>query len=220
MNGGFDHDLARLLGGGVLLLSFGLLAQRRAGMLIGLYACQAGTLAAAAAWQAWVQGAPELYVTAAVTLAAKTVAIPVALRRVAARLGLAREPESGLGIFGAMAAGVAVVALAALVAPPTTPQRAALFREDLALAMSVALLGVLVMVTRRSALAQVIGFLSMENGLTLAAVGVAGMPLVMALSVAALALALLAFVALVFRTRGHSDSRDALHPDHLPRGGD
>ncbi len=221
MSGGFDYDLAHLLGGSVLLLSFGLLAQRRTGALIGLYAWQAGVLAAAAAWQAWVQGAPELYVTAAVTLAAKAAAIPTALHRIAGRLALARGHEAGLGIFSSMAAGVAVVALAVLVVLPTTPQQAALTREDLALAMSVVLLGVLVMITRRSALGQVIGFMSMENGLVLAAVSVAGMPLVVELSVAVLVLvAFVVFAVFVFRIRGHFDSVDTAHLDRLLHGRD
>lgn len=207
MSGGNGYDLAHLLGGGVLLLSFGLLCQRRAGAMIGLYAWQAGVLAAAAAWQGWVQDAPELAVTAAVTLAAKAVAIPTLLRRFAGRLAPGPRNQAGRdagpGVSASMAAGVAVVALAILVVPPTTPPQAALNHESLALAMSVVLLGVLVMITRRSALGQAVGFLSMENGLVLAAVGAAGMPLVVELSVAALALAVVA--AFVFRVRGHLD---------------
>ena len=38
-------------------------------------------------------------------------------------------------------------------------------REDLAFALSVLLLGLLIMVTRRNAVGQVVGFMSMENGL-------------------------------------------------------
>lgn len=219
--GDLHYDLAHLLGGLVLLLSFGLLYQRRTGALIGLYAWQAGVLAAAAAWQAWVQGAPELYVTAAVTLAAKAVVIPTALRRIADRLALQRGHEAGLGVFASMAAGVAVVALAVLVVLPTTLQQAALTREDLALALSVVLLGVLVMITRRSALGQVIGFMSLENGLILAALSAAGMPLVVELSVAVLVLvAFVVFAVFVFRIRGHFDSLDTAHLDRLMHGRD
>ena len=219
--GVFNYDLAHLLGGVVLLLSFGLLYQRRTAALIGLYAWQAGVLATAAAWQAWVQGAPELYVTAAVTLVAKAVVIPTALRRISNRLALQRGHEAGLGVFASMAGGVAVVALAVLVVLPTTLQQAALTREDLALALSVVLLGVLVMITRRSALGQVIGFMSLENGLILAALSAAGMPLVVELSVAVLVLvAFVVFAVFVFRIRGHFDSLDTAHLDRLMHGRD
>ena len=70
-------------------------------------------------------------------------------------------------------------------------------REDLALALSVVLLGGLMMITRRNAISQVIGLLSLETGLILAAIGVAGMPLVVELSTAAPVL-MLAVVAGVF----------------------
>jgi hypothetical protein len=59
-----------------------------------------------------------------------------------------------------------------------------LAREDLAFALSVVLLGLLMMVTRRNAVSQVVGFMSLENGLVLAATGAKGMPLVVEISVA------------------------------------
>jgi hydrogenase-4 component E len=107
---------------------------------------------------------------------------------------------------------VALVALAILVVLPTTPQSQALTREDLALALSVVLLGLLMMITRTSALTQVIGFLSLENGLILAAVGVAGMPMVVELSVAVLVLlAFIVFGLFFFRIRRQFDSVDVSH---------
>ncbi len=217
--GVLTYDVGHLLGGAVLVLSFGLLYQRRTSAIISLYGLQAMVLAAAAAWQAWVQSAPELYLTAAITLAAKGVLMPAALRRIATRMAIHRGVEAAMGIFPSMAAGVCVVALAVLAVMPTALQSTALTREDLALALSVILLGVLMMITRRSALAQVIGFLSMENGLILAAVGVVGMPLVVELSVAVLVLvAFVVFAGLVFRIRGHFQSLDTGHLDTVLRG--
>jgi hydrogenase-4 component E len=92
---------------------------------------------------------------------------------------------------------VALAGFAMLVVLPATAGQRALAREDLALALSVVLLGGLMMITRRNLISQVIGLLSLENGLILAAVGVAGMPLVMELSTAALVL-MLAVIAGVF----------------------
>ena len=51
-------------------------------------------------------------------------------------------------------------------------------------ALSVVLLGLLMMVTRRNAVSQVVGFMSLENGLVLAATGAKGMPLVVEISIA------------------------------------
>jgi hydrogenase-4 component E len=191
------YDIAHLLGGGVLLLSFVLLYQRRLDAVINAFAVQGALLAAAAAWQGWVQGAPGLYVTAVIAVIAKAVLIPYALHRLVRRFNLQRGVDPALGIGASLIAGVALAGFAMMVVLPATAGQRALAREDLALALSVVLLGGLMMITRRNLISQVIGLLSLENGLILAAVGVAGMPLVMELSTAALVL-MLAVIAGVF----------------------
>ena len=214
--GVLSYDLAHLLGAAVLVLSFVLLYQRRMGAVINTYAAQAWVLAAAAAWQGWSQGAPHLYVTALIALGAKGVAIPLALHNIVRRLRIHRSIDTALGVFPSMAVGVGLVALSIMVVLPTTLSRGALTREDLALALSVVLMGLLMMITRRSALTQVIGFMSLENGLILAAVGVAGMPLVVELSVAVLVLlAFVVFGVFFFRIRERFDSLDVSHLDRV-----
>ncbi len=195
--GQLGYDVAHLLGGGVLLLSFVLLYQRRIGAVINAFAMQGALLALAAAWAAHAQGAPALYVTAVLAMAAKGVLIPLALHGIVRRLDLHRTVETALGIGPSLVAGVALVALSILVVLPATEGVRALARENLALALSVVLLGMLMMISRRNAISQVIGLLSLENGLILAAIGVAGMPLVVELSTAALVL-MIAVVAGVF----------------------
>jgi hydrogenase-4 component E len=67
----------------------------------------------------------------------------------------------------------------------------------------------LMMITRRNAISQVIGLMSLENGLILAAVGVAGMPLVVELSTAALVLVVFIVAGVfVFQIRERFDSVD------------
>jgi hydrogenase-4 component E len=145
---------------------------------------QAGFLAAAAAWQAHIQQAPHLYITAAIALVFKAIVIPLALRRIVFSFRIHRTVETVLGVGPTMIAGVGLVGLAVILVLPLTHQSVALTRDDLALALSVVLLGLLMMITRRNAVTQVVGFMSLENGLILAAVGVAGMPLVVEMSVA------------------------------------
>jgi len=195
--GQLTYDLAHLLGGAVLLLSFVLLYQRRIGAVINAFAMQGALLALAAGWQAHAQGAPGLYLTALLTIAAKGVLIPLALHRLVRELRLHRTVETALGVGPSMVAGVGLVGLAILAVLPATVGVHTLVREDIAFALSVVLLGMLMMITRRNAISQVIGLLSLENGLILAAIGVAGMPLVVELSTAALVL-MVALVAGVF----------------------
>lgn len=212
------YDLAHLLGGLILVLSFALLARRRLPAIITLYGVQAAILAGAAAWQAWVQGTPGLYLTALATLLVKGVAMPIALRRRLGQRDLRSDIDPGLGVFPTLAIGVALVALAALAVLPMTVSAPATTREDLALSLSVVLLGMLMMVTRRTAPGQVVGFLSLENGLILAAIGVSGMPMLVEMSVAALVLAaFLVLVALMRQMRGHFDSVQTVHLDRAMR---
>ncbi|MES2713554.1 MAG: hydrogenase-4 component E [Pseudomonadota bacterium] len=214
MFGNLGYDIAHLLGGGVLLLSFMLLYQRRLAAVINVFAMQGVLVALAAIWQGIVQDAPGLFLTAAIAFAAKAVLIPLALRAVLRRLHMEGSAEPALGIGASMIGGVMLVALAILVVLPATAGTHALAREDLALALSVVLLGMLMMISRRNALAQVIGLMGVENGLLLAAIGAAGMPLVVELSTAALVLMLAvvaAVIALVMRERLESLDTQALH---------
>ena len=214
--GALPYDLAHMLGAGVLVLSFVLLYQQRLVALVHTYAAQAITLAAAAAWQGWAQHEPGLFLTAAIAFAAKGVIIPIALHRVIRQLRITRGVDAALGVFASMALGLGLVVLAILVVLPTTASAQILAREDLGLALSVVLLGLLMMITRRNAISQVIGFMSLENGLILAAVGVAGMPMVVELSVAVLVLvAFFVFGVFFFRLRDRFDSLDVQHLDRV-----
>jgi hydrogenase-4 component E len=207
--GAVPYDMAHMLGGAVLVLSFALLYQRRITAVLNIYAVQAGVLAAAAAWQGYIQGAPHLYVTALIALGFKAIGIPLALHRIVRQLAIHRTVETALGVGPSMVVGVGCVALSVLVVLPITVEASALTREDLALALSVVLLGMLMMITRRNAITQVVGFMSLENGLILAAVGVEGMPLVVEISVAfSVLVAFLVFGVFFFQIRERFDSLD------------
>ena len=204
-----QYDIGHLLSASVLVLSFALLFQRRILGVLRIFALQASVLAAAAAWQAWIQDAPHLYVTAAIALLFKAIAIPVTLQRIVKRLGIHRTVETVLGVGLAMLAGVGLVALSILLVLPVTHAAIALTRDDLALALSVVLLGLLMMITRRNAVTQVVGFMSLENGLILAAVGVRGMPLVVEMSVAfSVMVAFIIFGIFFFHIRERFDTLD------------
>lgn len=205
----FYYDTAHLLGAVLLLTSFGLLYQRRLSALLNMFTVQALILAAAAAWQAFIHNEPHLYITALLALSLKAIAIPVALHRIIVRLEIPRMVDSALGVGMTMVAGVSLVTLSILLVMGVTSDDAALTREDLALALSVVLLGLLMMITRRNAVSQVIGFMSLENGLILAAIGVEGMPLVVEMSVAfAVMVAFIVFGIFFFHIRERFDTLD------------
>jgi len=207
--GAFAYNAAHLIGATVLMMGFGLLYQRRMAAVIRTYAMQAMALAAAAAWQAHIQDAPHLYATAAIALLFKGIAVPAALQWLVRKLGIHRTVETALGIGPTMTAGVGLVALSIVLVLPVTTNAAALTRESLALAMSVVLLGLLMMITRRNAVTQVVGFMALENGLLLGAVGAKGMPLVVEISIAfSVLVAMTLFGIFFFRIRERFDSLD------------
>ena len=204
-----DFDIAHLLAGTLVLISFLELYQDRLYALLNVYAAHAFVLAASVAWQAFVQDAPHLYVTAAIALVFKAIVIPVTLHRIIAKLGIHREIEKVVGVGTAMLAGMGLVALSMVVMLRVTQGADPLAREDLAFALSVVLLGLLMMVTRRNAVSQVVGFMSLENGLVLAATGAKGMPLVVEISVAfSILIAFIVVGIFLFRIRERFDSVD------------
>jgi hydrogenase-4 component E len=206
---GLAFDIAHLLAGGLVLVSFMMLYQDRLPALINVFALHAVLLAASVAWQADIQNEPYLYVTAAIALGFKGVVIPVALRRMIVRLGIHREIETVVGIGPTMLAGIGLVALSMVVMLRVTADADPLAREDLAFALSVLLLGLLMMVTRRNAVGQVVGFMSLENGLVLAATGAKGMPLVVEISVAfSILIAFIVIGIFLFRIRERFDTVD------------
>ena len=210
------YDTAHLLDTGVLVLSFALLYQRRLFGVIKIYALQALLLAAAAAWQAHAQEAPHLYITAGIALVFKAMVIPIALHRIIVYLNIHRTLETALGIGPTMVVGVALVALSILLVLPVTAAAGALTRESLAAALSIVLLGLLMMITRRNAVSQVVGFMSLENGLILAAVGVKGMPLVVELSIAfSVMVAFIIFGIFFFHIRERFDTLDVQHMERF-----
>jgi hydrogenase-4 component E len=206
---GLVFDIAHLLAGGLVLVSFMMLYQDRLYALLNGYALHALVLALSVAWQAFAQDAPHLYVTAAIALVFKAMVIPIVLHRMIARLGIHREIETVVGIGPTMLAGMGLVALSMVVMLRVTPEADPLAREDLAFALSVVLLGLLIMVTRRNAVSQVVGFMSLENGLVLAATGARGMPLVVEISVAfSILIALIVIGIMLFRIRERFDTVD------------
>ena len=177
--------------------------------VLNIFALHAVVLTLSVAWQAFSQGAPHLYVTAGIALVFKAIVIPVALHRIIQRLGIHREIETVVGVGPTMLAGMGLVALSLVVILPVTPTGDPLAREDLAFALSVVLLGLLVMVTRRNAVSQVVGFMSLENGLVLAATGAKGMPLVVEISVAfSILIAFIVIGVFLFRIRERFDTVD------------
>ena len=207
MNHGYD--VSHLLAGLMVVASFALLYQDRLTAVLNTFAAQAVLLSLAVAWQAYVQERPHLFITAALAFGLKGVVIPVALRRMVFQLGIHRDVEQVVNAGVALMIGLGLTALSLMLVLKVTKAAPSFTREGLALALAIILIGFLMMIIRRNAVTQIVGFMSIENGLILAASGARGMPLVVEVSVAfSVLIALFVFAVFVFRIRERFDSVD------------
>jgi hydrogenase-4 component E len=205
----FDFDTAHMLAGSMVLVSLMLLYQDRMFGLLNVFSVHAVVLSLSVSWQAYIQNAPHLFITALIALVLKAIIIPIALHRMVVRLGIHRTIEIIGGVGPTMLFGIGLVALSMVVMLHAAAAADPLAREDLAFALSVVLLGLLMMVTRRNAVSQIVGFMSLENGLILAAAGAKGMPLVVEISVAfSVLVAFIVIGVFLFRIRERFDTVD------------
>ena len=201
----------------LLLLSFAMLSQRRVVSLVNLYAVQGAVLAAATLLLAWRTGEAHLYLSAALTLALKVAFLPWLLHRLIRRLEVYWDTEPLLNVSGTMLAGLLIVVFAFALAQPITLLARTDTRSAVGIAVSVVLLAFLMMITRRKAMSQVVGFLSMENGVFFGAMSASyGMPMVVELGVALdVLVAALVLGVFFFQIREQFDSLDLHHLESL-----
>jgi len=179
---------AQLLNGfaaGLLLISFSMLSQRRTRRLITLLAWQGAILTASTTLVAHSAGLPHLYFSAGLTLVLKVFVLPVILLRLIRRLEAQWDSEPLINIPTTMLVGVGLVIFAFGLAQPISALATTITRNTLGIALAMILLAFLMMITRRNAVSQVVGFLAMENGLFFAATSATyGMPMVVELGIA------------------------------------
>jgi hydrogenase-4 component E len=206
-----------LLGAGLLLLAFAMISQRRILSLIHLFTLQGATLVLATAVVGYVTDQPHLYLSSAITFALKVVLIPILLHRVINRLDVRWDVETLINIPTTMLLGILLVIFAFNLALPIAQFSSTISRGSLGIALACVLLSFLMMITRAKAVPQVIGFLSMENGLFFAATSATyGMPMVVELGIALdVLIGVLILGVFLFQIREQFDSLDIRHLERL-----
>jgi hydrogenase-4 component E len=168
-----------------LFTSFIMLAQGRMMPLIFTFAWQGLLLAVVSVLVAIVTKHPHLYISAALTFTLKVVVIPWLLYRLSVRLDMQYDAEVIEHPTLLLLGGVALVIFSYFVAQSIVQLSGLATRNTIAVSIAIELLGMLLMCVRKSAVAQVIGFMSMESGIFFAAVvSTYGMPLIVELGVA------------------------------------
>ena len=206
-----------LLAAIMLMLSFAMIAQRRIRSLIRLFTLQGVVLVAATAIVGFATGQPHLYLSAGLSLVLKVVLIPLLLHRVINRLNVRFDVETLINIPTTMIIGIVLVIFAFDLAVPISQLSSSIARGTLGIALACVLLSFMMMITRSKAVPQVIGFLSMENGLFFAAtVATYGMPMVVELGIALdVLVGVLILGIFMFHIREQFDSLDIRHLEKL-----
>lgn len=213
----YTIQFINLLAAMLLLIVFAMLSQRRILSLINLFAWQGLVLSVSTFVVAYSTAQPHLYYSAALTLLLKVLVLPWLLHRLIRKLNVRWDVETLINIPTTMLVGIALVIFAFNLAAPISQLAEGITRGLIGIALASVLLSLLMMLTRRKAISQVVGFLSMENGLFFAATSAThGMPLVVELGIALdVLVATFIFGIFFFQIRETFDSLDITHMEKL-----
>jgi hydrogenase-4 component E len=210
-------QLINLFAAMLLLLAFAMISQRRVLSLIHLFTLQGAALATATALVGYATHQPHLYISAGLTVALKVFLIPWLLHRVIDRLNVRWDVETLINIPTTMLIGILLVIFAFYLALPISQLSSSIARGTLGIALACMLMSFMMMITRSKAVPQVIGFLSMENGLFFAATAATyGMPMVVELGIALdVLVGIFILGVFMFQIREQFDSLDIRHLEKL-----
>jgi hydrogenase-4 component E len=217
MNLPFYAQLINLFAALLLLLAFALLTQRRILSLINLFAAQGFVLVLSTLVVAYSTHQSHLYYSALLTLLLKVLLLPWIMHRLIRALNVRWDVEPLINIPATMLIGIVLVIFAFNLAAPISQFAGTITKATLGIATASILLSFLMMITRRKAVSQVIGFLTMENGLFFAATSATyGMPMVVELGIALdVLVGALIFGVFFFHIRETFESLDIHHMEKL-----
>jgi len=213
----FYAQMINLCAALLLLLAFAMLTQRRIVSLINLFAAQGVVLVLSTLVVAYSTDQSHLYYSALLTLVLKVLLLPWIMHRLIRALNVRWDVETLINIPATMLIGIVLVIFAFNLATPISQIAGTVTKSTIGIATACILLAFLMMITRRKAVSQVIGFLAMENGLFLAATSATyGMPMVVELGIALdVLVATLLFGVFFFHIRETFESLDIHHLEKL-----
>jgi hydrogenase-4 component E len=178
-------DLLILCAAGMLVTAYLMVGQKALVTAVRLYGFQSLLLGILAATIAISEPRRELFVTAAITVALKAVLIPWFLTRLIDRIGIRREIEPFLNVPTSLLVCLGLTVVGYRVSTGFQQGALGVGHHLIGVALSMLLIGLFLMVTRKKAITQILALLTVENAVFLVAVGITpGMPLVVELGIA------------------------------------
>jgi hydrogenase-4 component E len=175
-------DILILSAAGMLVSVFLMVGQKALFTTIRLYGAQSFLLGVVAVTIAVSERRHDLFVTAALTIGLKAMLIPWFLMRMIDRIGIHREIEPFLNVPASLLVSLALTVIGYRVSSGFPIGTRGVSHHLIGVALSMLLIGLFLMVTRKKAITQILALLTVENAVFLVAVGVtSGMPLVVEL---------------------------------------
>jgi hydrogenase-4 component E len=203
-------DILVLSAAAMLVTSYLMVGQKALFTAIRLFAVQSLFLSIVAATMAISASRHELFVMAGLTLVLKALLIPWFLMRVIDRIGIHREIEPFLNVPASLLVCLGLTVVGYRVSTGFPEGGGGVSHHLIGVALSMLLIGLFLMVTRKKAITQILALLTFENAVFLVAVGVTtGMPFVVELGISFdVILAVLILGVLVHRIVDRFESMD------------
>jgi len=211
------QDFVILCAAGMLVSVYLMVGQRALVVAIRLYGVQSLLLGVVGVATGLADHRPHLFVTAALTVVLKAVVIPLFLLRVIDRVGIRREIEPFVNVPASLLLCLGLTVVGYRVSLGMAGASQGVPHQIVGVALSMVLMGLFLMVTRRKALTQILALLTIENAVFLVAVGAtSGMPLIVELGISFdVILAVLVLGVLVNRIVDRFESMDTSRLSNL-----
>jgi hydrogenase-4 component E len=165
------------------LLSLAFLLTRVSSLRVAvkILAVQSLVVSFVCVWSAMESGVVHTYIAAFLTVIVKVLIIPYAMLRVVRRLKDERERRPILSMHKTTLAAALVLAVSYGIIDRALP---GIGRDVLSGAMALLLIGLLLMISRRQAVMQIVGLITMENGIYLLGLSMTrGLPMMIELGI-------------------------------------
>lgn len=205
-----NQDLVVLFAAGMLVTAYLMVGQKALFTAIRLYSLQSLLLGGVAIVMGIAEGRWHLFVSAALTIALKGIVIPWFLMRVIDRIGIHREIEPILNVPSSLLICLGLTVVGYRVSTGLAEGADGAAHHVIGVSLSMLLMGLFLMVTRRKAVTQILALLTVENAVFLVALGATtGMPLIVELGISFdVVMAVLVLGVLVHRIVERFESMD------------
>ena len=177
-------DIINGLAALILLMELLIVASGRLQTLVRAFAIQSICLGLLAAAVGYYTGSDHIYFVAGLTIVLKGLIIPRFLTYSMERIHVSKEVEPSVSTPASLLIAAALAFLAYYISEPIIGTGDLITKNCLPISLAVVLIGLFVMIARKKAMTEIVGLLSMENGLFLAAISMTyGMPMIVELGI-------------------------------------